>query len=380
VKLKFVICLFVVLVSGSYAAKAQSESNDELQKLLPNRIGSFQRAGSPQLDWEDRSSMPARFKLAGSAKYTGSRGESFNVSIGRYAQEVDAYARLTLYARVATDQPTEIGAVVGTASAARDERLMFVRGNSFVFIADAKKQSPDAKLEFARVLADTIDKGEGEIPVLIKHLPQWEQAQKSAVFVSRFSTLEPFVGDLPAVNSIAPEGDADAVLAQYGSARMLLIEFNTPQRATENDQRVVAKIRELWDRGLKAPTAYRRVGNYIVFVFDAPDEQTAKALIDQVKYEQVVQWLGENPNVLKEAQRRYVNTTLGVFVAVIKASGFAALACLGVGGLFGALLFTRRRAQQRASEAFSDAGGMLRLNLDELSAQTDPSRLLRDRN
>jgi hypothetical protein len=88
--------------------------------------------------------------------------------------------------------------------------------------------------------------------------------------------------------------------------------------------------------------------------------------------------LGENPNILKEAQRRYVDTTLGVFIAVVKASGFAAVGCLGAGALIGALLFNRRRNQQKQVEAFSDAGGMLRLNLDEL---TPKSRgLLRDRN
>jgi len=118
----------------------------------------------------------------------------------------------------------------------------------------------------------------------------------------------------------------------------------------------------------------------VLFVFDAPDEQTAKQLIDQVQYEQVVQWLGENPNILKEAQRRYVNTTLGVLIAVLKASGYAAVLCLGIGGLIGGLLFSYRRSQQKAATAFSDAGGMLRLNLDELSAEADPGRLLRERN
>ena len=162
--------------------------------------------------------------------------------------------------------------------------------------------------------------------------------------------------------------------------KFLIVEFNTPQLATDNDQRIIARIQELWKLGQPAPTAYRRVGNYSVFVFDAPDEQTAKQLIDQVKYEQVVQWLGENPNIYKEAEKQYINTTLGVLVAVVKASGYALVGCLGLGALIGGLLFTYRRAQQKSVTAFSDAGGMLRLNLDELTAETDPSRLLRERN
>ena len=94
----------------------------------------------------------------------------------------------------------------------------------------------------------------------------------------------------------------------------------------------------------------------------------------------MVQWLGENPNILKEAQKRYVDTTLGVLVTVLKASGYALITCLGVGGLIGGLLFSYRRSQQKAVTAYSDAGGMLRLNLDELTPETDPGKLLQERN
>ena len=117
-----------------------------------------------------------------------------------------------------------------------------------------------------------------------------------------------------------------------------------------------------------------------MFVFDAPDESTAKKLLDEVKYEQVVQWLGENPNILKEAEKRYINTTLGVLISVLKASGYALILCFGLGGLVGGLLFSYRRSHQR-DQAYSDAGGMLRLNLDDLTgAETNPARLLRERN
>jgi len=236
----------------------------------------------------------------------------------------------------------------------------------------------------AQIISDGLDKGEGEIPVLIKHLPEPEQAQKNAVFLNSFTDLQR-LQTLPSIhhqvlNAIESGGNADAVLATYDRGKVLLIEFNTPQLAADNDRRIIARIQELWKLGQPAPSAYRRVGNYSVFVFDAPDEQTAKQLIDQVHYEQVVQWLGENPNILKEAQKQYINTTLGVLVAVLKASGYALVACLGLGGLIGGLLFSYRRSQQKAVTAYSDAGGMLRLNLDDLTAETDPRRLLRERN
>ena len=217
--------------------------------------------------------------------------------------------------------------------------------------------------------------------VLTKHLPPPEEAQKNAVFLSNFSDLEKLGLQQPVLSAVQSGGDADAALATYAQdIKVLIVEFHTPQLASDNDQRIVARIHELWRLGQPAPTAYRRVGNYSVFVFDAPDSQIANQLIDQVKYEQVVQWLGDNPNILKEAEKRYVNTTLGVLIAVMKASGYAALLCLGIGGLIGGLLFSYRRAQQKDVTAFSDAGGMLRLNLDELSAETKASRLLQERN
>src|SRR6185503_6751536 len=165
-------------------------------------------------------------------------------------------------------------------------------------------------------------------------------------------------------------------VADYSGARMVLIEFNTPQIAGDNDQRIAARLNELRSQGQPVPAAYRRVGNYAVFVFDASSEQAATQLIDQVKYQQMVQWLGENPYRYDQAVREFSETTLGVFVSVVKASGLVLLGSFAVGGLFGAFLFTRRRKQRTAMEAYSDAGGMLRLNLDDLTATKDPARLL----
>jgi hypothetical protein len=48
--------------------------------------------------------------------------------------------------------------------------------------------------------------------------------------------------------------------------------------------------------------------------------------------------------------------------------------CIGIGALIGALLFRHRRAQKAA--AYSDAGGSVRLNLDDLTSTVDSNRLL----
>jgi hypothetical protein len=305
-------------------------------------------------------------------------GKRFSVEIVKFHQDTEAYSLLSVLAAIARekDPSIELKTEYGTASFVEAGQISFFKGVEFVRITDSGRSPIAVTQNFARAFAETIDKGEAEIPALVKHLPGEGQSQKTATFLTRFTSLEPLVPGQGVLSAVETDGNADAAFVATDAGKVLVVEYNTPQLAKENDDRVVARIHELWKLGQQAPTAYRRVGNYSVFVFDSPDDATAKKLIDQVKYEQVVQWLGDNPNILKEAQKRYVETTLGVFVAVIKASGFALFGCLGLGGLIGAFLFTRRRSQQRRQEAFSDAGGMLRLNLDELSPQTDPSRLL----
>jgi len=228
-------------------------------------------------------------------------------------------------------------------------------------------------------VAAQLDSGENDIPVLVKHLPNWETAQPRASYVVSLQALKNLLPQQHVLDAVSFEGSPEATLANYDAGKLLIIEFNTAKIAADNDWNIKTKIGELRGAGENAnalPSAYRRVGNYSVFVFGAPSEQVANELIDQVKYQQVVQWLGNDPYAYERATREFTETTLGVFVSVVEVSLQKKVTCLGVGGLFGALLFTRRRSRTRNVAAYSDAGGMLRLNIDELTPETDPSRLI----
>jgi hypothetical protein len=361
-------------------------------RLLPDRIGKLRKVSSrPGSSVTKEDFLPPRMEAAEKAEFIGNDGAKVNIEMIRFGQDAYAYEFLSLVAARArqTRPDLKIQTTYGTAGFVSDNEFAFFKGNHFVGARFLKEMEPATRDELISELSANLHPGEGDIPVLIKHLPNPEEAQKTAIYLHSFNDLHAWFGiqsgssfgfQSDVFSAIETERNADAVLAAYGPTRVFIVEFNTPQLAAENDKRIIARIQELWKQGRPAPTAYRRVGNYSVFVFDAPDEQTAKRLIDEVKYEQVVQWLGENPNIYKEAEKYYMNTTLGVLVAVVKASGYALIACLGLGGLVGGLLFTYRRSQQKAV-TYSDAGGMLRLNLDDLTvAQSDPARLLRERN
>lgn len=215
---------------------------------------------------------------------------------------------------------------------------------------------------------------EADTPILIKHLPNWETAGKTAKYSVTLDDLKQNVVNQPILDSVSFEGGVEAVAANYGQGQLVIVEFSTPHFSVENDQRITAKIQELKSQAQPVPTAYRRVGNYSVFVFNGSDEASANQLIDQVRYEKIVQWLGEDPHLAEKLQRYFADTSAGVLVAVLKSSGLSLIACVALGSLVGFLLFRQRRAQ--AAAVFSDAGGSVRLNLDQLTKTSDPSRLL----
>jgi hypothetical protein len=377
-RLLIVFALFSLLLVPLRAGAAVP--SDEAAKMLPDRVGDIGASSIPPrtvpvLAFSDPSS-PEDFAVSSAVarQYNG----GFYVTLVKTRSDAAAYALLTNVARKGNPaQPVRQG-YVGTAGIDSEQGVAFFKGTAFVIVSGPvnKSKSAESTLDFARQFAETLDKGEGEIPVLVKHLPGWERAQEHATYAVSQNGLEKVVGHQPVLEAVSFEGGAEAVTSDYGPSRLVIVEYTTPQIATESDARITERIKTLQDAGQPVPSAYRRVGNYSVFVFDAPDAQTAAQLIDGISYEQVVQWLGANPHILERMQKEYVNRMGGTILAVIKASGLSLILCFGIGGLVGALVFKRRRAQAAAVEAYSDAGGMLRLNIDEITRQPDPDRLL----
>jgi hypothetical protein len=235
----------------------------------------------------------------------------------------------------------------------------------FTGAASAQQQSPPA------------GGAQEDIPVLVKHLPDWESAPQRGVYIETMPALKQLVPNQPILDAVLFNDGTDAATATYdGGARVVIFEYVTPQLAFDADAAIKARLAELRGAGQPSPSAYRRIGNYSVFVFDAPNEAAATALLNKVKYEQDVRWLGDDPFAVGRANRAWLNMSTSVIVNTVKATGIAIAVCLGIGGIFGGWIFMRRRAQSALTEEFSDAGGMLRLNLDEMSAQNNPARLI----
>jgi hypothetical protein len=368
------------------SAAGQNFPTDPAAKLLPDTLGEFRASGTTEVEKQSLAShQRSSIRSAVRRVYASNDGRRFSVTLAAMPSDSAAYAEFTQNRRLVENVREEgklADADVGTEGFSRsgsvaNTYLVFFKGPTFIAVRD-ESNAPELKglTDFAKSLSDTLDKGVGEIPVLVKHLPAWETQQQHVLYaINKEALQEPF-SNQGVLDAVSFEGGTEAAIADYGPPKLVVVEFSNASLATDNDQRIKAKLQELTSQGLPLPTAYRRVGNYAVFVFDAPSAEAANSLIDQVKYQQVVQWLGPNPFAYEAATREFTETTLGVFVSVVQTSGLALVGCLAVGGIFGALLFRSRRAQQRAREAFADSDAMLRLNLDELTPENDPARLI----
>lgn len=202
------------------------------------------------------------------------------------------------------------------------------------------------------------------VPVLLKHLPEYENVLGSAVFITDVAVLRSTLGDRPVFDLVDFSAGTEAVTANYPAGRLMIIEYATPQGssfADENFQKLLAGITS------EPPIVYRRIGNYNAFVFDAADQAAANALLNEVEYSKNVQWLGEDPFLIGKLERYFAVTGRDVAISTVLWILMWAGIVLVIGVASGFLFFQYRERKRAGRTAFSDAGGLTRLNLDELS-------------
>lgn len=205
------------------------------------------------------------------------------------------------------------------------------------------------------------------VPVLMQHLPEGEARRGTAVFVTDLDSLKAAVGARPVLEQIEFTPGTEAVAADYPAGKLVIIEYASPEVSSEVDK-VASQTAD-------ASTVYRRIGNYNAFVFDASDKTSANALLDQVKYEKDIQWLGNNPFRISP-EHAFAMTTADIFMSTLKVI-LIGIGLSILGGIIGGFVFfSSRERHRRSMPTFSDAGGMTRLNLDGLTPDISPGRLL----
>jgi hypothetical protein len=214
----------------------------------------------------------------------------------------------------------------------------------------------------AQYRSQEVDEADGT-PVIVKHLPDWQTVKDSAKLTNSVADLKAELGSRAVLDAIEMNAGAEAVTANYPAGRLLLIEHHTPQFASSNDAAINAKLADTGDKSV----VYKRIGNYNALVLDVTDAAGAEALVGQIKYQKAVQWLGEDPFFVDKVERYLVGSTGDVLVSTALFIVFSLVGAIAVGALGGFVYFMKREQRRLARGIYSDAGGLTRLNLDELT-------------
>ena len=212
------------------------------------------------------------------------------------------------------------------------------------------------------VPAQELTEDDGQ-PVLLKHLPDYEKVREQAVFVTDKQALKNSVANEGLLDLLEFPPGTEAVTATYPEGRLVIVEYTNPQISTEMD----AKVLQFITSNPQPQSVYRRIGNYNAFVLGSVDPAPANDLLDQVKYQKTVQWLGEDPYILRRLERYMMSTSRDIAISTVLVIVFGLGSAVLIGIASGFVFFRFRDQKRSARAAFSDAGGLTRLNLDGLS-------------
>jgi hypothetical protein len=379
---------------SALAVPKEKEALRAIAKMLPKQLDETIIANGtaqPTNDYKDFGASE-KFAITDGARRlyrAQENGATFELTLTQARTSSAAYALLTSVAAQMRDSRAELEAIagVGDYGFVSPRRVIFSRDNYFVRLEATNADEAFDTATLTRA-AQSFDAGllkqgasdEG-VPVLVRHLPALESVRPQALYAVTLDGLQDAVKRQTVFEGYDFSGGTEAVIAPYTSgtnapAQLVIIEHLTPQIAADNDRFVANRTNELRNSGAPVSYVYRRVGNYMVFVFGAASEAAANELIGGVKYEQDVRWLGDNPFAQQRAERAYAMMSLNVLLSSLKSAGLGVLLCLGVGTILGSIIFMRRRTQSEQSSAYSDAGGMVRLGIDNLTAHDDAIRML----
>ncbi|MCS6804218.1 MAG: DUF6599 family protein [Acidobacteriota bacterium] len=389
------LCCWVLMKGGAVCAQSQGSRIIEVQpvsmtaRLLPARLGQWQLNGSvlPLSHAAFVSSHPERGQLLGEyglrdvaiADYQRADGRSVRVEIFRLIHFVAAYGAYSLERSIQA-QPINIG----TEGAVESNRLSFFKGEYYVCLTARSDAIDSATLiELARRLDERIAPRHSEIPILMQHIPSESLLPGTQRFIAGPLALNRLLGPQEPYDPFMLASEAvEAALAEYQvggvQSPLLIVEYHTPQLAAAAYPQVQRAIEAL-PEAERSRRLLKREGNYIIVAFNVNDRQAMQAIVDQVDYTPTIHWLKKSPlEMLRELQPDPEQISLiDTYLAAFAFIGLSLLVTITGGVLLGTAIFFWRRWRRRNWEGFTDAGGMMRLNLDNLLPPIDEDAVKR---
>jgi Family of unknown function (DUF6599) len=394
-------------VAGSPTGVVALAPPTSTAEILPDRLSEIRAAIGIQVFDADhlreivgeRSSVYAEFRVK----------NAFTRTYGRYSISVfeteSPFAAYGLFTFERGTQAAELpGSEIGAEAVWDSGHLAFWKGRYFVTVAAAQvgrseRAAPQSAAALSRAVAERIalTQAGSMRPPLIESLPNHDLIPGSSKYILGTEALSAWLA--AARDLFVFRGDAEAVVGTYvgagpasadqnGSpdtvaksgpqtakggvrgkpdpptARLVIVEYHTPQFAFDAMERLNGYL-EAGSNEARSGVIFRREGNYIVGATQFNDRAFAQNLVDSVKYPYTVKWLRDPllPTNDPFQGQKAAQMLLSTFVVL----GVILVTVLVVGSAFGTAVFFKRRRRQR--EIFSDAGGMLRLGINQIEAK-----------
>jgi hypothetical protein len=357
------VLFFLLLLTAQFV---QAQSKDK--EMLPDLLGQKWRAAGPAriLDGQRLSSLP---DADARREYGLQRVISRVYTDGRAESSIEVF-ELNLI-------PGAYGLFTFNRGQLPPNSREFLQGRYVVRVSrhDADAESDRQIFE---AIKPNLTGGDGELPSLPLHLPETDKIAESEKYIAGPAALAKLKNFSDLKDAIGFSAGAEVVTADYrsgaGQMNIIIVEYYAPQSAVDGEARIRDHFNAL-PQDEKDRLIFKRVGNYVVAMSKIQDMPAAQNIAGQIKYQKKIYWEGRKFTDIPLEYRppdplaaEYMKQTVKTMVRSFYWTGIALLSALLAGFAAGLSLFQWKRYRRRKlglDNVFSDAGGSLRLNLDD---------------
>jgi hypothetical protein len=363
-------CLPLTILLAQLATAQTPASPPHSKDLLPVSLGDWRAAGESRMVDADHLDDALDGNAAAYREY-GLQAISSR-------EFINNKSRLTVRVYEMVHPSGAFGLLTFERYLGRKYSEAFSADRYYVTVTDLSGRGIDSTS--LRTLHERFRTDPADEPPLPSNLPSRDQIAGSNVYVvgpEGLGRVDAFK-DLTAVVSFA--GGAEAAASSYRlgkkgeeqAMQLFIMEFHTPQLSVEAEGRLRSHLDSLSPAD-KAQRQLRRIGNYLAEVVGDP--KLAEGLLSQIRYSPRVYWEGKRMSAIPLAYRppdaaalEEAAKTAQFLLQTFYGIGVMTFAAIALGIVTGGVFFYWRRYRRRRlglDQYFSDAGGTVRLNLDD---------------
>jgi hypothetical protein len=368
------ISLFCLPLTILLAQLATAQTPASSKDLLPVSLGDWRAAGEVRRVDADH--------LADALDGNAAAYREYGLQAISSREFINNKSRLTVMVYEMVHPSGAFGLLTFERYLGRKYSEAFSAERYYVTVTDLSGRGIDSNS--LRTLHERFRTDPADEPPLPSHLPSRDQIAGSSVYVvgpEGLGRVDAFK-DLTGVVSFA--GGAEAAASSYKqgeqATQLLIMEFHTPQLSVDAEGRLKSHIDSL-NPADKAQRQLRRIGNYLAEVVGDP--RLAEGLLSQIRYHPKVYWEGKRMSAIPLAYRppdaaalEEAAKTAQFLLQTFYGIGVMTFSAIALGIVTGGIFFYWRRYRRRRlglDQYFSDAGGTVRLNLDDyLLAPPEP--------